>query len=711
MVMRGESPQGRFLKVTLPLDARNAVEAQLSRRLNSNNIQKRIRKCATRTNENGNTFDVYINPSKTSSTRVSSEYLRELRLTETNHEWHVIGEKEFAAAHGTAADTPGFKDTEKIKELYINGSEVVDFYSSLVDAERREPREQFSEIIRQLSELHARLGQLQGRLTDMAAGRLDGQVMCLLGNALNNLREMEEEDEAVWRSALRAMFRDCKIHLRAIIDGLWDQYPKLEDEALIDVLIFVCEPEGFPLDEAQAEAHMVAERFEQVNGIKIHVQLGGSAKDMRDLLYEHRPAVLHFIGHSDAMHPRTGRPTLGFTNERGGLETIDDRTIQRMLVECAKGYPKAGGRRLQFVFMNGCLSAQLCQHVCACSPLLCIAWSTLVHDTCAMTFAEGFYKTFVSHVRDALVGGDVALSTRVLQECVDEGKTCIDFTTHDGVDAYGIGNPQQQEVLEDGRLAAGIPEVIGDRQEEASQVRRLKVYLWNLIRSRESSTTTVAHQRQRNEDVASRCEAQEDSEIQNVQRVVAEARVNGDAISHHNERARRMRHSWPWIIMAVMIAGAAMYLAQWNGQQMATAAAAEMKQVEAERVAALERKLEEEKQRQAAEKIAAMEQAAAERAALERRLEEERQRRQEEEARREADHKRESNRAAEREYLARRASMPGAPDWAKDMGSQSASWLASIASWPSRHARDPYNSINTGMFRPVGGDPGAIFAG
>ena len=114
-------------------------------------------------------------------------------------------------------------------------------------------------------------------------------------------------------------------------------------------------PVQFVAMGSQSSAQMVASFFHSVPGLRIHIQYGGDAHTLTELM-RRRPMLLHFIGHADVMHIRTHEPTLGLTRRNG--ETLS--MAPEHLVDIIASQHKS---RLQMAFINGCDSDAFCSEL------------------------------------------------------------------------------------------------------------------------------------------------------------------------------------------------------------------------------------------------------------------------------------------------------------------------------------------------------------
>jgi tetratricopeptide (TPR) repeat protein len=163
-------------------------------------------------------------------------------------------------------------------------------------------------------------------------------------------------------------------------------------------LVLVCSPKMGPLAHALKEAREIQSLCQPCTVLE-SCTAEALMKELADVT---RTPVkgLVFIGHADAS--LLSQPTLGFTNDQGGLDTVLPETLAKML----SGYAPPNGC-LECVFLNGCRSASLGLAVhhgngygSSVNPevrthrgvpyVLC--WETAVDDKAARIFCRKFFE-------------------------------------------------------------------------------------------------------------------------------------------------------------------------------------------------------------------------------------------------------------------------------------------------------------------------------
>jgi tetratricopeptide (TPR) repeat protein len=152
------------------------------------------------------------------------------------------------------------------------------------------------------------------------------------------------------------------------------------------VLFAACAPIDQPgLDyEKEEEAILrIAHRL----GAAVHLEFAeaGTFDELRDLISEYRPHVVHLSGHGSV---RDGVGSFAFENERGLCDSRDAREMAAQLF---------AGRGVRLVFVNGCQTAQVavagvCQTLTATGHVpLALGWGASIADDRATDFARVFF--------------------------------------------------------------------------------------------------------------------------------------------------------------------------------------------------------------------------------------------------------------------------------------------------------------------------------
>ena len=202
----------------------------------------------------------------------------------------------------------------------------------------------------------------------------------------------------------------------------------------VENLIFACNLRDDPLPCANKEAQMISNVLAQ-RGSASHVQLGGNASELAELLLVFRPKRFFFCGHIDSVY-KNDTTTLCFTEVEGKPSVVDPIVVAEMLCNCAS---------LELVVLNGCYSEQLgrmltagghSQHSRPIPSVVC--WSTLVLDEAAWVLCRSLCDA-LSHMREGPLGQDS------YSAAFEHGKLrVLSQTSADGIQMYKWGNPKQQ---------------------------------------------------------------------------------------------------------------------------------------------------------------------------------------------------------------------------------------------------------------------------
>ncbi|KAJ1638368.1 hypothetical protein T492DRAFT_224979 [Pavlovales sp. CCMP2436] len=102
--------------------------------------------------------------------------------------------------------------------------------------------------------------------------------------------------------------------------------------------------------------------------------------DAREALERHNPRIIMFSGH-------TFMGALAFELDNG---RIDTHSPPAMFVNLLTRAVAGGNKRLEAVFLNGCLTTQLGNDILSVMPwLTVIAWNSITEDQAARSFAVG----------------------------------------------------------------------------------------------------------------------------------------------------------------------------------------------------------------------------------------------------------------------------------------------------------------------------------
>lgn len=144
-------------------------------------------------------------------------------------------------------------------------------------------------------------------------------------------------------------------------------------------LLYCCNPRRSPLPQALVEMRDVRSALES-SGWTVFELRGGDATELCAALAQHRPRVLHFIGHADAQHRESKERTLALTDRAGRVVTVAPRIIADLLA----------AHDIDLCFLNGCRSADLARAI-ADRGIPSIGWETDALDLAAAIFAPAVY--------------------------------------------------------------------------------------------------------------------------------------------------------------------------------------------------------------------------------------------------------------------------------------------------------------------------------
>jgi len=112
----------------------------------------------------------------------------------------------------------------------------------------------------------------------------------------------------------------------------------------------------------------------------LEVQPAATMADAREALERHNPRIIMFSGH-------TFMGALAFELDNG---RIDTHSPPAMFVNLLTRAVAGGNKRLEAVFLNGCLTTQLGNDILSVMPwLTVIAWNSITEDQAARSFAVG----------------------------------------------------------------------------------------------------------------------------------------------------------------------------------------------------------------------------------------------------------------------------------------------------------------------------------
>ena len=156
-----------------------------------------------------------------------------------------------------------------------------------------------------------------------------------------------------------------------------------------DVLIFACELTRAPTPLLATELCDIRACLTEA-GWTVAELHGGGAAELCKALSQHRPRILHFIGHADAIHGQTQERTLALTNDCGQLVLALPTTLADLLCGCPS---------LELCFFNGCMSAGLARSV-ADRGVPAVGWQDAVIGMAAAVVAPEIYREIARLPRD-----------------------------------------------------------------------------------------------------------------------------------------------------------------------------------------------------------------------------------------------------------------------------------------------------------------------
>uniref|UniRef100_UPI001C6EF935 CHAT domain-containing protein n=1 Tax=Paludisphaera rhizosphaerae TaxID=2711216 RepID=UPI001C6EF935 len=148
-----------------------------------------------------------------------------------------------------------------------------------------------------------------------------------------------------------------------------------------------------PVDQGQLdydrEEDAILRATSRRKDVSLYIAEMGSFEALRDLVAEHRPHVVHLLGHGTLGENGVG--SFAFEDERG---RTDLRGADRIVADVFRG----GRHGVRCVFFNGCQTSQaatagLCQSLVKAGVPLAVGWSASVADDRALRFAEEFYRS------------------------------------------------------------------------------------------------------------------------------------------------------------------------------------------------------------------------------------------------------------------------------------------------------------------------------
>jgi hypothetical protein len=147
---------------------------------------------------------------------------------------------------------------------------------------------------------------------------------------------------------------------------------------------------------------------------------------------------LVFIGHADAC--LASQPTLGFTNEQGGLDAVLPETLAMML---STHIPPRGC--LELVVLNGCRSMQLGHALHVAGVPFVVCWETVVDDGAARKFGEAFFRAVrdKSGYESAFEAAKTAVCTITRKGTLSTGHEC-------NIPKYSLTDPEDYSWLKPG---------------------------------------------------------------------------------------------------------------------------------------------------------------------------------------------------------------------------------------------------------------------
>lgn len=157
----------------------------------------------------------------------------------------------------------------------------------------------------------------------------------------------------------------------------------------------------------------------------LEIQPAATMADARDALERHNPRIIMFSGH-------TFMGALAFELDNG---RIDMHSPPAMFVNLLSRAAAGGNKRLEAVFLNGCLTTSLGNDILSAMPwLTVVCWNSITEDQAARSFAVGF----VDALGDSLAKQDLRVRERLtIDEAFVAG--CLNLLD----EGFRLGDPQR----------------------------------------------------------------------------------------------------------------------------------------------------------------------------------------------------------------------------------------------------------------------------
>ena len=152
------------------------------------------------------------------------------------------------------------------------------------------------------------------------------------------------------------------------------------------ILFTACAPtdlDGLDYEKEEEAILRIADKLGR--RVNLEIAEAGTFEELRDLIVEHRPHIVHLSGHG-SVHEGIG--SFAFENESGRLDSRDAREIAAQLF---------AGSSVRLVFVNACQTAQaaasgVCQTLTAAGHVpLALGWGASIADDHATEFARLFF--------------------------------------------------------------------------------------------------------------------------------------------------------------------------------------------------------------------------------------------------------------------------------------------------------------------------------
>lgn len=157
----------------------------------------------------------------------------------------------------------------------------------------------------------------------------------------------------------------------------------------------------------------------------LEVQPAATMADARETLERLNPRIIMFSGH-------TFMGALAFELDNG---RIDMHSPPAMFVNLLSRAAAGGSKRLEAVFLNGCLTTALGNDILSAMPwLTVVCWNSITEDQAARSFAVGF----VDALGDSLAKHDLRVRERLTIDAAFVAG-CVNLLN----DGFRLGDPQR----------------------------------------------------------------------------------------------------------------------------------------------------------------------------------------------------------------------------------------------------------------------------